>query len=90
MAESISDLIARHPCPTGHVPVKAPLGELIDRYGVGGIPVGELHRINTVTGRQAAALKAKAHADARAAAARRHDAERADLIAGELEAMRHG
>lgn len=89
MADTISDLMARHPCPPGYMPVKTQLGELIDRYGVGSIPIEELHRINTVTPAQMAALRAKADADARAAVARTHDFDRIEQMAAEWEAS-HG
>lgn len=86
MADQLGDLLARHPAPEGYVPVKSDLGALIDRYGVGNIPLSELHRANTVTPGQWAAMRAKADADARRLAAETARASRHDAMADEWAA----
>lgn len=88
MTEKLADLVARHPCPPGHTPRKSELGQLINRYGVGKIPISELHRINTVTLEQFAAIKAKADAEARQSAVDHARRERQDAMAAEWEASR--
>lgn len=86
----LSDLIGRHPRPPGYTPRKSELGRLIDRYGVGSIPLEELHRANTVTPEQWAAMRAKANKDARALAASAAAADRHDQMAIEWEATHGG
>ena len=86
----LSDLIVRHPCPPGYTPRKSELGQLIDRYGVGNIPLEEMHRANTVTPGQWAAMRAKANKDARALAASAAAADRHDQMAFEWEATHGG
>ena len=90
MADSIADLIARHPVPEGYTPVKSDLGVLIDRYGVGNIPLAELHRINTLTRDQMLALRAREAAQDRASAARTAESIRHEQMAIEWEASHGG
>lgn len=90
MSKSLADLIAGHPCPQGYTPVKSPLGELMDRYGVGDIPLPELHRINTISRAQLDALHAKDRASARAAAASEAAGRRHEQMALEWEASHGG
>lgn len=90
MSKSLAELIAGHPCPPGYTPVKSPLGELIDRYGVGNIPLSEIHRISCVGSVQLEALRAKDRAVARAAAAAKAADDRHEQMALEWEASRGG
>lgn len=90
MSKSLADLIAGHPCPPGYTPVKSPLGELIDRYGVGNIPLSEIHRISCVNSVQLDALHAKDRAAARASAASEAEDRRHEQMALEWEASRGG
>lgn len=90
MSKSLAELIAGHPCPQGYTPVKSPLGELIDRYGVGNIPLSEIHRINCVNSVQLGALRAKERTDARAAAASEAADRRHEQMALEWEASHGG
>lgn len=90
MSKSLADLIAGHPCPPGYTPAKSPLGELIDRYGVGNIPLSEMHRINTISRAQLDALRARARTDARAAAASKAAGDRHEQMALEWEASHGG
>lgn len=90
MSKSLADLIAGHPCPPGYTPAKSPLSGLIDRYGVGNIPLPELHRINTISRAQLDALHAKARTDARAAAASEAADRRHEQMALEWEASHGG
>ena len=90
MSKSLADLIAGHPCPPGCTPVKSPLGELMDRYGVGSIPLSEVHRINTINRVQLDALRAKDRSVSRAAASSEAAARRHEQMALEWEASRGG
>ena len=90
MSKSLAELIAGHPCPPGYTPVKSPLGELIDRYGVGNIPLSELHRIDCVNGVHLEAMHAKDRAAARAAASSDAAGRRHEQMALEWEASRGG
>lgn len=88
MIEQLSAMVSRHPCPPGYTPRKSDLGRLIDRYGVGKIPLDELHRANSVTPTQWAAMQAKAAAEARSSAASTARRQREDRMAEEWEASR--
>lgn len=90
MSKSLADLIAGHPCPHGYTPAKSPLGELIDRYGVGNIPLSETHRINTISRAQLDALRAKDRAVSRAVASSEAAARRHERMALEWEASHGG
>lgn len=88
--DELRALSARHPCPDGHVPVKSPLGALVDRYGVGNIPLTELHRANTITRRELDELKIKQSTAARSLAASAAAADRHDRMADEWAATHVG
>lgn len=90
MTDTIASLIARHPAPDGYTPRKSDLGELIDRYGVGNIPLEELHRANAVTPEQWAAIRAKGRNDARRLAADTARRSRQDAMADEWAASHGG
>lgn len=90
MSKSLAELIAGHPCPQGYTPTKSPLGELIDRYGVGNIPLSEIHRINTINRAQLDALRSRDRAAARAAATSDAAGRRHEQMALEWEASRGG
>lgn len=90
LTEELRKMSARHPTPDGHVPVKSALGALIDRYGVGSIPLAELHRANSVTPEQWARMKAKAAMDARQLAADIARRSRQDVMADEWAASHGG
>lgn len=90
IADELRALSARHPAPEGHVPVKSTLGELIDRYGVGNIPLSELHRANTISRAQLDEIRLKQAARATAAAARTAEADRHEQMAIEWEASHGG
>lgn len=90
MSKSLADLIAGHPCPHGYTPAKSPLGELIDRYGVGNIPLSEMHRINTISRAQLDALRSRDRAVSRAVASSEAAARRHERMALEWEASHGG
>lgn len=88
--DEIARMAERHPCPAGYTPEKTALGELLDRYGVGNIPLAELHGANSTTLRTYELMKLRQATAARAKAARGFDAMRRDLMAAEWEASHGG
>lgn len=90
IADEMRALFARHPVPEGYTPVKSELGALIDRYGVGNIPLDELHRANTISRARLDEIRLKQAASARAASARSAEADRHEQMAIEWEASHGG